>query len=42
MTKIISVDENDNIIGLVDRDDNNPDTITRVAGLWVFNSKKRF
>jgi isopentenyl-diphosphate delta-isomerase len=37
--ELIIVNEQDEIIGHKDRADHNPDFITRVAGLWIYNSK---
>ena len=38
-TKVIVVDENDNIIGYKNRSDRNPDDIIRISSLWVENEK---
>jgi isopentenyl-diphosphate Delta-isomerase len=38
-SKIIIVDQNDNIIGYKERDDSNTTDIYRVSALWITNSK---
>jgi isopentenyl-diphosphate delta-isomerase len=40
MSKIIVVNEKDEIIGYKERDDKNNSDISRVSALWIFNSNK--
>lgn len=40
MSKVIVVNEKDEVLGYKDRDDRNTQDIIRVAGIWIFNRNK--